>query len=226
MNAPRSCLLLIAMVLNGLPGAGSAIAGDPHATEADWALIPAWCRFAVFARKTGNRVDQIPDPQLRAKIRALDNSGCNGFHHYCWALIWANRGYFASGDDPEVRRSYFDWAISDFRYIFANSEPGNTCSLFPESHTKLGEMKLLIGKPREAETHYQEALKVKPGYAPAYAGLSDLYETQGHTDKAVAVLQAGLKVKPTSSALKKKLARLQARTAGASGASGDIRQSP
>ncbi|MBV5272707.1 MAG: tetratricopeptide repeat protein [Lamprocystis purpurea] len=216
----RTCLLLIAMALSGLPGAGSAIAGDPQATEADWAMVPAWCRFAMSARKTNNRVDQIPDPQVRAKIRALDNSGCNGFHHYCWALIWANRGYFTSTEDQALRRSYFDWAISDFRYIFANSEPGNTCSLFPESYTKLGEMKLLIGKPQEAETHYRAALKLKPDYAPAYAGLSDLYETQGHIDKAVAILQAGLKVKPTSSALKKKFARLQARTGG------DLRESP
>ncbi len=219
----RTCLLLIAMALNGLPGAGSALAGDPQATAADWALIPAWCRFAMSARKTDNRVNQIPDPQLRAKIHALDKSGCNGFHHYCWGLIWANRGYLYNGEDYNLRRSYFAWAISDFQYIFANSEPGNTCSLFPESYTKLGEMKLLIDKPREAESHYREALQLKPDYAPAYAGLSDLYETQGHIDKAVAVLQAGLKVKPTSSALKKKLARLQARTAGAAG---EVRQSP
>jgi len=219
----RSCLLLIAMALNGLSGAGSAIAGDPQATEADWALIPAWCRFAMSARKTNNRVDQIPDPQLRAKIHALDTSGCNGFHHYCWALIWANRGYFANSEDHALRRSFFDWAISDLNYILANSEPGNTCSLFPETYTKMGEMKILINKPQEAETNYRAALKLKPGYAPAYAGLSDLYETQGHTDKAIAVLQAGLKVNPKSSALKKKLARLQARTAGASG---DVRQSP
>lgn len=211
----RPCLLLIMIVLNGLPGAGSAVAGDPQASEAEWAMIPAWCRFATAARKTDNKVEQIPDPHIRSKIRALDASGCNGFHHYCWALIWANRSYFYDGEDHWVTRTNYDWAISDLNYVFHNSEAGDTCALFPEMHTKMGEMKFLIGKPREAESSYRAALKLKPGYAPAYAGLSDMYEAQGASDKAVAVLQAGLKANPQSNAIKKKLARLQARTAGA-----------
>lgn len=196
-------------------------ANDPQATEAEWALVPAWCSDSLKSYSvTANPglyaagLAEIKDPQVRAKIVSLDKSGCSGYHHYCWALIWANRGYFYEGEDHWTLESFYGWAISDLNYVFNSSKNSKTCLLMPEMHTKRGEMQLLLGKAKEAEASYLAAIAIKREYAPAYIALSDMYESLGDSEKALEILQTGIKANPSSGALSKKLARLQARVAG------------
>lgn len=113
--------------------------------------------------------------------------------------------------------AYYDVAMSDYGYVFSESKRiarHERCSLFPEMYTKIGELEMLRGRPKEAEQSYFKAISLKPTYVPAYVGLSDFYETQGLTDKAIATLQQGIKANPQSSALKKKLQRVEQRTSG------------
>jgi Tfp pilus assembly protein PilF len=81
-------------------------------------------------------------------------------------------------------------------------------------HTKAGEWETLRGHPKEAEERFRKAIGIKPTHIQAYIGLCDLFESLGNNDSAIATLQIGIKANPTSSALKKKLARLQARISG------------
>ncbi len=195
-----------------LIGAGRATAGDPDASDAEMAAIPNWCKFPQYG--THGKLDDIPDLQIRAKLAGLNRSGCKGYHHYCWALTWADRAYTIFAENPSKASFQFGVAINDFNYVFDSSGKGSRCSLFPDMHTKIGAYKTLLNDPKGAEASFRAALEIKPGYAPAYVGLSDLYETLGKSDQAIEILQAGIKSNPKSSALKKKLDRLRARTVG------------
>ncbi len=213
MLKPFSALVIVAAGSLGLGGPWTALADDPRATEAEIALIPEWCKRIMT--KDGSGTTSSQEPQVRAKIYDLQSSGCGGIHHFCWALIWANRGYFRSYDSQYPLAHLYGSAIDDMKYVFDHSRSGK-CKLFPEMHTKTGELKLLLDRQDEAEESFRKALAIKPSYAPAYIGLSDLYEAQGAAEKAIEVLQAGIKANPKSSALQKKLKRVQQRSAGPS----------
>jgi tetratricopeptide (TPR) repeat protein len=187
---------------------GAVAADDPGASDAEKAMIPKWCAFATAARNTSNAVVAIKDPLMRSKISNLDNAGCNGYHHYCWAQIWTNRALLETNGKHNPDH-FFGVAISDYEYVLKLS--ANTCPLNVEMYTKIGEIYSLTGRPADAEQSLRKALSIKSSYAPAYIGLSDLFETQGNPNQAIAALQAGIKNNPKSTALKKKLLRVQQR---------------
>jgi tetratricopeptide (TPR) repeat protein len=66
-----------------------------------------------------------------------------------------------------------------------------------------------LGQVGEAVQHYQLAIKAKRNYTPAYARLSELYLKSNQVDEARKILESGLKAKPNSSALKRRLKKLE-----------------
>lgn len=178
-------------------------------SDEEAALLPTWCE--VY-RRTGNlRPSDARDTMVASRLAAFIRQGCGGHHHYCWALATANRALFFRSDNPNAQAWQLKDAMGDFNYVLRNSK--NTCPLVPDMHTKSGEWHTLIGNYKEAEKRLRQAIAIRPDYAPAYVGLSDLFETQDKPDEALAALQQGLKANPKSAALKKKLDRLQQRIA-------------
>ncbi len=169
-------------------------------------MTPDWCEAAVSGRL---RADQDKDQAIRAKLYGLEKSGCRGYQRYCSALVTSGRALLFEGETPETQRAQLMAAAGDYGYVLANSR--KECSLLPDTYTKLGEIQTRLGQFKEGEESFAKAIKIKGGHAPAFVGLSDLYENQGNIDKAIAALQAGLKANPTSTMLKKKLQRVQAR---------------
>ena len=186
----------------------TARADKPPTDDFQLSLLPRWCHLTQ-----SNTIDRehLPLEEL-AKPNAYFKSGCAGILHYCWALTWSNLGYFAQPDAPSPPSFYFGQAIADYEYVLGHSGPN--CIMLPDIYTKMGSLQAQMQKPREAEQLFDKALKINPRFAPTFVAMSDLYETRGDIDKARAALEAGLKANPQSSALKKKLARLNARTAG------------
>jgi tetratricopeptide (TPR) repeat protein len=62
----------------------------------------------------------------------------------------------------------------------------------PESHLNLGNLALALGNLRAAEEAYRTALRLQPGFAPAYVNLADLFRQQNREDQAEALLRKGL----------------------------------
>jgi tetratricopeptide (TPR) repeat protein len=193
-----------------LLAAPPVVANDPQMNAAEAAILPAWC--LVYNQAGNLRPQDTKDPEIAAKLASFMRSGCSGHHHYCWALVWANRGYFRQETDSYPADYYYSVGIADLGYVLQNSQP--TCSLIPDMHTKAGEWEALRGRPKEAEERFRKAIGIKPTHSQAYVGLSDLFESLEKNDAAIAVLQLGIKTNPTSSVLKKKIARLQARISG------------
>ena len=177
-------------------------------TDAEAALLPNWCEF--------HRKGSTSDPMVAAKLAAFKREGCGGQHHYCWGMATANRVLMPSTlGYPSLDRAKMTWefeaAVGDLDYVIKHSK--GTCSLIPDIHTKSGEWMTLVGRYDQAEKRFRKAIGVKNDFAPAYIGLSDLFEIREKPNDALAVLQAGIKANPQSTALKKKLSRLQQRIA-------------
>lgn len=204
---PFARLAAIAITLSGAPH--SAVPETTTPEDFTRVMAPDWCRVPGNARDSA---DRDKDQAIRAKLYSLAKSGCNGYQHYCSGLVASSRALLFEGETPETQRGHLLAAISDYGYVLTNSTDG--CSLFPDIYTKIGEIQARLGQVKEGEISYKKAIKIQGGYAPAFVGLSDLYENQGDMDKALAVLQLGLKTNPQSSVLKKKLARVQARKTG------------
>jgi tetratricopeptide (TPR) repeat protein len=180
-------------------------------TPEELALLPPWCRLEsgfVWAHPS-----VINDPKIRTQVVALNGAGCNGHHHYCWALVSTNHVLLAEGKNLGSMGQIVANAEGDFTYMLQRSKP--TCPLVYDAYVKLGEVYAMFGNYSNAEKNFQEAVKNNINKSAAYVGLSDLYEAQGNSEKAVSVLNEGIKANPRSPALQKKLSRLNARISGA-----------
>jgi tetratricopeptide (TPR) repeat protein len=92
------------------------------------------------------------------------------------------------------------------RYVGNHCSTG--CVIYPELHSRLGWALAEQGKTAEAIQHYQLAIKAQPKYSQAYARLSDLYVELNQPDEARKVLESGLKAKPKSRMLQRRMQKL------------------
>ena len=71
----------------------------------------------------------------------------------------------------------------------------------PESQLNLGTLAAELGQVAQAEQAYRTAIKLAPGFAPAYANLADLYRSTNREMEGEAVLREGIKEAPAAPAL-------------------------
>jgi len=71
----------------------------------------------------------------------------------------------------------------------------------PESHLDLGSVYAQRGDAAQAEQEYRTALRLDPGFVPAYANFSGLYRSLGREDQVAAILEQGLRQVPDNPTL-------------------------
>lgn len=71
----------------------------------------------------------------------------------------------------------------------------------PESGINLGNLYARTGDAVRAESHYRRAIRLDPGFSPAYLNLADLYRQQGLEAEARKVLDQGLERQPVDAGL-------------------------
>lgn len=205
----------MAMFAVGLP-AGPAhaqqIPGYPPNVEAydprEVAMLPRYCIHTQLFR------DRVPGGNDKATIDAWYaqmGPAFHAMHHYCWGLMKTNRGLLLSRD-PDTRRFYLNDSISEFDYVIRSAT--DDFVMLPEILTKKGENLVRLGKGPLAVYSFEKAATLKPDYWPAYAQLSDYYRSNGEVGKAREVLNQGLAAAPDASALRRRLAELDAAPRG------------
>jgi tetratricopeptide (TPR) repeat protein len=127
-------------------------------------------------------------------------------HHYC-AGLYADYKAKISLSQNEKKQLYAE-VIGQMGYVSNHCK--SRCALYPELHTRWGFALAETGQVGEAIRHYQLAIKSKPKYSPAYAGLSQLYLDNNQPEEARKILEQGRKENPKSRMLKRKLEELQA----------------
>lgn len=163
-------------------------------TNAEFAKLPKYCS-ARFKRPGSN-------PEYwKSK---LGRKNWVQIHHYCNALNDINIAFASM--DPNKRKKSLTVAIRSIKDVLNKTEP--TFILRPELYLKMGESYSQLQHYSEAIMAYKSALKIKSNYSSAYASMSDTYLKMGKRDRAVETLNIGLKYKPNSKRLIRRLERL------------------
>jgi len=108
-------------------------------------------------------------------------------------------------DLPEADRARLDDALEAYRESqLVNAER-------PESHLNIGLVEMEQGKAAMAQKAYQTALRLDPGFAPAYVNLADLYRALGSDAEGGETLRAGIAAAPDNADLHHALGLLYVR---------------
>ena len=171
-------------------------------TPAELARVPEYCAdtMAFDPRlKTGQRTAR------QSHWLFLMGETFYGMHHYCWALIGANRAEQA-GLNEQQRAFIYNSAINDVYYVLKVATPG--FPMLPELLTRIGQYYVALGLPVQAVDHFEQARKMKPDYWPPYIGMAEVYAKLGRKQQAREVLDDGLKLMPDEVRLKEAKVRL------------------
>lgn len=159
---------------------------DRPKTVEDFALLPPFCRAHVHAGYPN--INQA-EATLWAQRLGL---GWPHVHHYCFGLF-------------DTTKNKPGAAIAEMDYVMKHSPP---FPLMPRISYDMGKLYEQIGDPNSAMQAYFKSIKLNPKLPMPYAALSDLFKKQNNNKDAIAILQQGLKFKPNSKALLKRLEKL------------------
>ena len=162
----------------------------------DTQMLPAYCK---------DRVKGINSPEF-AKWRGTLGEAFTHTHHYCSGIYAEQKA--RTTIDQQDRKRWLRTAIGEMAYVARHCSV--KCALYPELQSRWAWALASDGQPSEAISHFQLAIRAKPKYVPAYAKLSDLYLDIGQREEARKILDEGLKVKPGSKMLLRRLKKLEA----------------
>lgn len=165
-------------------------------TDADFALLPPYCEVRLRTERRS--------PQWSMWNRRLAG-GFTHIHHYCAALHTLNQANRIS--NPQRKKELMRSALKNFEYVETHAD--EDFILRPEILVKKGKLLVRMGRASEALAAFQDAIRRKPNYSPAYMALADFYNSVGEKDKALAVVRDGLAKAPNSRGLRRRLKELQ-----------------
>ena len=163
-------------------------------TDADFALLPPYCK-ARYGKT--NKADV-------ANWKRKMGRGWTDIHHYCSGLDSANKATRTL--DKEKRIDLLNKALHGFSYM--QERTGSKFILQPEISTQKGRVYLRLNQDGAALQEFYNAIKLNPKYTPAYSALSDYYRDNNDPEEARKILEQGLRHKPKSKALKRRLDKL------------------
>lgn len=185
----RTILLIIGLSF-AWPGLAVANSGWQQNTQ----LLPQYCK---------DRAQGSQSPVWKKWQKTFGEAFIH-MHHYCNG-IYAEKMAITTIDRQE-RNRLLEGVIGEMQYVGKHCNA--RCVIYADLHTRQGWALGETGQVSEAIGHFQLAIKAKPKYTLAYARLADLYVSIKQPDEAKKVLEAGLKAKPGSRVLQRRLDKL------------------
>lgn len=202
LNVSTRVVLGLGMVL----AAPHAFAMDERVpTLSEMRALPPYCPHTQIISSSYGR-QQAPGKYDASTKPYVDLYG-NDFwhlHHYCFGLVQANRAYKARGASERAGR--WQRAVGEIEYVIRSASPGFI--LLPELRTQRASILLKLKRNAEAVLELQKAIGQDPGYARAYAVLSDYYRETRNKALALSTLEDGLTQSPEDRALLRRYANL------------------
>lgn len=127
-------------------------------------------------------------------------------HHYCNGIYAENKARMTIG---QQRKRWLRSVKGEMAYVSRHCSV--KCVHYPDLHRRWGWALAEDGQQAEAIRHFQLAIQAKPKYTSAYAELSDVYLELNQPNEARNILELGLKAKPESRMLQRRLRELEAR---------------
>lgn len=181
----------IGLCVFGLSGSfvpSSAFGDAGYPTDAELPMLPPYCAA---------RLRKLNSPEAERWKRYFGYKNWATMHHYCQHMNEVNRAYKAM--DSRERKKYFSDAYKGFVHYLQEVTPD--FRLMHEVYFNIATTAPRVGKPGEAITALQKAIQLNPKYTRAYGALSDIYREQGDREKALEVVEKGLKEVPKSKGL-------------------------
>lgn len=189
---------------------GSMWAGYAFSYDASWPSqkdmlgLPEYCKPLPFmGGRGGNYATQMPEWQ---KWEPMLGETYKHTHHYCNGLNFIRRADRAIGNSNDVRL-LLKLATNEFSYVIERAP--ESFMLLPEMLTQRARVYLRLNEIGKAIMDFNAAIKVGPTYAPAYAGLIDLYVDLKNIKEAKKVYEAGIKEIADSKALARRAAMFE-----------------
>lgn len=180
------------LMLFGMSGIAHAVAPwEP--TPAEMRLLPPYC----VAKFDGTK------EQRRAWAQRLGR-GFQDIHHFCAGMNFLRRANRAPTN--EVRRFNLKRTVTNMNYMIDHSPPDFV--LMPAVYLYKGRALEGLGRMGAAAAAFGKAIALRPDYVPPYVELSAIFHKTGDEKKAEQVLRDGLKHKPGSRILRRRLSEL------------------
>lgn len=161
-------------------------------------VLPVYCKF------TQGAPNHFTDPSATKMWSERLGDGFSHAHHYCWGLFDVSNAHKTF--DKASRNGLLGAAIREMQYVQRNAPP--TFKLQPKISYDIGQILEELDDNAGAMHAYYQSIKLNPKLPLPYAALSDLFKKQKNSKEALAILEQGLKYKPKSKALLKRLALL------------------
>jgi tetratricopeptide (TPR) repeat protein len=154
------------------------------------------------------------DPICQARMKAGSSeyamwakrlaSGWQDSHHYCFGTHFLNLANKTI--DKDKRRGLLNSAAAEMEYTRIHTS--DEYKLKPKIYYDIGQVREGLDDEAGAIQAYFYSIKLNPNLPKPYAALSDLYKKQNNSKQAIAILEEGLKYKPKSKTLLKRLEKL------------------
>lgn len=197
--------LRILLVVLGFIYAQNIFAVLPHQIQADEVnMLPPYCG--------GLSSTQFTPDAYKIFINKPKSPGFGPhMHHFCGGKKFVIRANNSRGNKTD-RDFYLSRAVAEFDYVLTHLASENKggrynryLAITSMEKAKVLQMQNMLS---EAMQMYQQAIKYNPKLPQAYAGLSDIYKTQGMNSDAREILELGLKRIPKSKSLQRRLDKL------------------
>ena len=170
-------------------------------TDAEWIMLPEYCHHQ------GN-VSENHRATNSAEWRITLGEDFEPIHHWCAVYMWMGRAYKA-GLGSNEGKNMLRMAESDTGYFIKRMGPNSPRAA--EAFTRLGEVYLLQGKPRDAEPAFKRAHEIDPSRWQTYLLWGQFLYKNGQLAEARKEISEGLEHAPDNRALKSFLAEMSTR---------------
>jgi tetratricopeptide (TPR) repeat protein len=197
----RATLFALLALSWAAPAAAQLQATDPfdvkRVSAVEWARLPEYCPHTQTYHQGGPAYDNWI-ARLGFTFSAL--------HHYCWAIIKANRA-MALGVEPHVRRALLNSAIEECFYVLRHAAPDFV--LLPEIYLRLGQFAAGLEDHARALEFFEKSIGTKVDYWPPYVEIANVNLSIRRRQHAIDALHRGLRVMPGQQQLTTALTRIE-----------------
>ncbi len=204
-GVPRSFRQNAGLLLCAALTSGGTVLAQDRFNQEELVALPRVCHAQrVINNQLQTKI--VPEAERREWAQRLGEKDYGAFHHYCWALMYLRRA--GAANSTQVRVFNYETAVNNFGFVQQNASP--QFPLMPEVNLRKGQTYLLLGEEGAAAKEFNEAIRLKPDYTPAYAALVDFYLDMNDLAQAERILATGLAQAPQSKILQQKKTELQA----------------
>ena len=129
-----------------------------------------------------------------------------------FSIVRNTRGYLekvAKSSLDKRDRNELLGRVANNMEVWSKHCPRVGCALYPDLHNRWGWALSEQRQFSKAIEHYHLAISAKQNYTPAYIGLSEVYLELNQIEDARKILVKGLKVRPKSRLLQRRLKKLE-----------------